>query len=387
MIPYGHQDITDADISAVIDVLRSQYLTQGSKCPEFEVAVSKYCGAKHAIALNSATSALHVSCMALDLKEGDYLWTSPNTFVATSNCALYCGANVDFVDIDPHSYNMCMKSLEKKLKYAEREGALPKIVVPVHFAGQPCEMEKLHELSNKFGFKVIEDASHSIGSTYQGYKTGSCKYSDITVFSFHPVKVITTAEGGMALTNNPQIAEKVRRLRSHGIDKEKKYFNEDAQQGDWFYEQTELGFNYRLTDIQAALGVSQLKRLDNFVQSRHRVKNFYDEVLHELPVIIPYQSPNSYSSLHLYPIQIDDMRCSIERKKVFDHMRREGVGVNVHYIPVHTQPFYKKMGFRAGQFPVAEGYYRNALSLPIFPKIQDHELNKVVKALKAALRS
>ena len=385
MIPYGKQDINQTDIDSVINVLKSDFLTQGPQVPLFEDAVSKYCSSDYGIAVNSATSALHIACLALGLKKGDWLWTSPNSFVASSNSGLYCGAKVDFVDIDPKTYNLSVEELEKKLIQANKDGLLPKIVVPVHFAGQSCDMRKIHSLSKEYGFKVLEDASHSIGGKYLEKPIGGCKYSDITVFSFHPVKIITTAEGGLATTNSKQLAEKMRLFRSHGITRDRDLITRDAP-GDWYYEQVELGFNYRMTELQAALGISQILRLDDFIFNRTKIKKRYDSLLKDLPIKRPYQSQDSHSSMHLYPIQIDLNVIEKSRKQIFNELRKGDIGVNVHYIPIHIQPYYSKLGFKLGDFPNAEAYYNRTLSIPIFNSMTSEQQDKVVYALKLALQ-
>jgi UDP-4-amino-4,6-dideoxy-N-acetyl-beta-L-altrosamine transaminase len=382
MIPYGHQDIRAEDIDAVIDVLKSDFITQGPAVPRFEDAVARYCGTAHAIAVSSATAALHIACLAVGLRPGDWLWTSPNTFVASANCARYCGANVDFVDIDPLTYNMASEALVAKLKSAQRENRLPKVVMPVHFGGQSCDMVAIRELGERYNFRIIEDASHAIGGRYLGKPVGSCLYSDIAVFSFHPVKIITTAEGGMALTNDGSLAAKMQRLRSHGTTRDPALMNRGGE-GPWFYQQLDLGFNYRLTDIQAALGFSQLKRVDSYVARRHELARTYDQRIVNVHVTPPYQHPDCYSALHLYPVWIDPEEYS--RAEVFKAMRDRGIGVNVHYIPVHTQPYYSSLGFCRGQFPNAERYYAGAISLPIFPTMTADQLTSVVEALKSAL--
>jgi len=383
-IPYGKQDISQADIDAVVDVLKSDYLTQGPRMPLFESRVAAYCGAHHAVAVNSATSALHIACLALGLGKGDWLWTSPITFVASANCGLYCGSQVDFVDIDPSTYNLCPKALERKLVQAQREGRLPKIVVPVHLCGQPCDMKAIHELGQHYGFHIIEDASHAIGGRYRGEPIGNCRYSDITVFSFHPVKIITTAEGGMALTNNAELAHKMELLRSHGITRDPALMTHEPD-GPWYYQQVELGYNYRMTEFQAALGISQMERLDLFVQKRHQLARRYDELLQSLPVITPWQHPDGYSAFHLYVIrlQLDKIRKS--HREVFETLREQGIGVNLHYIPVHRQPYYEKMGFSKGDYPEAERYYQQAISLPLYFGLSEDDQNKVVTAVKNAL--
>lgn len=386
MIPYGRQDISQADIDAVVDVLRSDYLTQGPLVPRFEQLVAQHVGASHAVAVNSATSALHIACLALELGPGDHLWTTPLTFVASANCALYCGAQVDFVDVDPQTYNLCPKALERKLEQAKREGKLPKVVVPVHLCGQPCDMQAIHRLAQRFGFRVIEDASHAIGGRYQGEFIGNCRYSDITVFSFHPVKIITTAEGGMALTNDVRLADKMALLRSHGITRDPAQMTHEAD-GPWYYQQIDLGFNYRMTELQAALGVSQMERLDRFVARRHELARRYDALLGTFPVTTPWQSADSYSGLHLYVIRLQLGRINRSHRQVFESLRELGIGVNLHYIPVHTQPYYERMGFKAGDFPQAESYYAEAISLPMFQTLSDDQQDEVVGALATVLQA
>ena len=384
MIPYGRQTITEEDIEAVISVLKSDFLTQGPQAPLFETFVAKKVGASQALAANSATAALHIACMALQLGPGDWLWTSPNTFVASANCAIYCGARVDFVDIDPRTFNMCPQMLEAKLVEAEALGTLPKVVVPVHFAGQPCDMAAIKLLSNKFGFKIIEDASHAIGGKYKGEFIGKGDYSDITIFSFHPVKIITTAEGGIALTNSAELAQKMSVFRSHGITRDPAHMTHVAD-GPWYYEQTSMGYNYRMNDLQAALGLSQIQRLDAYVARRHEVAARYNQLLADLPVVRPWQHADSYSSFHLYVIRLELDKISGTRRQVFERLRAQGIGVNLHYIPVHTQPFYERMGFRRGDYPVAEKYYGEAISLPMFPALSEDEQDQVVSALASAL--
>lgn len=384
MIPYGRQNIDQKDIDAVVDVLNSDFLTQGPQVPLFEETISEYSKAQYGVAVNSATSALHIACLALGLGEKDYLWTSPNTFVASANCALYCGAMVDFVDIDPHTYCMSAELLEQKLIDAKNHNKLPKIVVPVHFAGQSCEMQRIHELSLEYGFKIIEDASHAIGGRYRDAPIGSCQFSDISVFSFHPVKIITTAEGGLATTNDAELADRMLLLRSHGVTRNADLMTREPD-GDWYYEQVALGFNYRMTDLQAALGVSQLKRLDEFVARRHDLQAKYGELLIELPVILPYQSQNSYSAFHLYPIQLKLEKLNKTHKQIFHELRKNGLGVNVHYIPVHTQPYYKEMGFKQGDYPNAERYYQRSVSLPMYPMLTEEQQIQVVKILQKVL--
>jgi UDP-4-amino-4,6-dideoxy-N-acetyl-beta-L-altrosamine transaminase len=380
MIPYGRQDVVQADIDSVVEVLRSDWLTQGPAVERFESAIASYCGAAHGVAVNSATSALHIACLALGLGPGDVLWTSPNTFLASANCARYCGANVDFVDIDPRTYNLCPEALGEKLAQATKDGRLPKILVAVHFAGQSCAMREVRALTEQHGVRVIEDASHAIGGRYLGQPIGNCRFSDVTVFSFHPVKLITTAEGGMALTNDPNLKQRLQLFRSHGMTRDPSKL-EDPTNGAWYYEQIELGYNYRLTDLQAVLGVSQLERLDEYVRARHGVARRYADGLHALDIVLPWQSPDSFSALHLYPIQVPSDR----RREVFDAMRLNGVGVNVHYIPVHTQPYYRRLGFRIGDFPRAEAYYERAISLPMFPTLSHGQQARVIEVLRAAL--
>ena len=384
MIPYGRQEITQTDIDAVVDVLRSDFLTQGPMVPRFEQTVANHVGAEHAVAVNSATSALHIACLALGLGPGDWLWTSPITFVASANCGLYCGARVDFVDIDPRTYNLCPNALARKLEQAEREGRLPKIVVPVHLCGQPCDLATIHALGERYGFRVIEDASHAIGGKYQGEFIGNCRYSDITVFSFHPVKIITTAEGGMATTNDARLAERMSLLRSHGITRDPGLMTHEPD-GPWYYQQIDLGFNYRMTELQAALGVSQMKRLDEFVARRHALARRYDAMLTRLPVVTPWQHPDSYSGLHLYVIRLYPNQTDRRQLQVFESLRSQGIGVNVHYIPVHTQPYYRNLGFEPGDFPQAESYYAEAISLPMFHGMTEAQQDAVVEALRKAV--
>lgn len=384
MIPYGRQDITQADIDAVVGVLQSDFLTQGPMVPRFEQDVANHVGAEHALAVNSATSALHIACLALGLGPGDRLWTSPITFVASANCGLYCGAEVDFVDIDPRTYNLCPKALEEKLQQAEREGTLPKVVVPVHLCGQPCDMQAIHALAQRYGFKVIEDASHAIGGKYQGEFIGNCRYSDITVFSFHPVKIITTAEGGMALTNDTALAERMALLRSHGITRDPALMTHEAD-GPWYYQQIDLGFNYRMTELQAALGVSQMERLDHYVARRHQLAERYNGLLAGLPVTTPWQHSDSYSGLHLYVIRLQLDKLQKSHRQVFESLREQGIGVNLHYIPVHTQPYYQRMGFKQGDYPQAESYYAEAISLPMFQTMSEEQQDTVIAALRKAV--
>jgi UDP-4-amino-4,6-dideoxy-N-acetyl-beta-L-altrosamine transaminase len=386
MIPYGRQDISQADIDAVVEVLRSDFLTQGPAIPRFEAAVAARCGAAYALAVNSATSALHIACLALGLGPGDTLWTSPNTFVASVNCGLYCGAKVDFVDIDPQTYNLSVEALAAKLDQAEQHGRLPKVVVPVHFAGQACDMRAIRGLADRYGFRIIEDASHAIGGRYLREPIGNGRWSDITVFSFHPVKIVTTGEGGMAVTNDPELAARMARLRTHGITREPELMTGESH-GPWYYQQIDLGFNYRMTDIQAALGASQMGRLDDFVARRRELAARYDSDLADLPVIRPRQHPDAESAWHLYVIQVDPQRTSVTREVLFARLREAGIGVNVHYIPVHTQPHYRQMGFQPGHLPAAEHYYANAVSLPLYPSMTSDQQATVVDTLRGALAS
>ncbi|WP_413282534.1 UDP-4-amino-4,6-dideoxy-N-acetyl-beta-L-altrosamine transaminase [Vibrio sp. MA40-2] len=384
MIPYGKQDINQQDITSVLDVLKSDFLTQGPQVPAFESALIKHTGADYALAVNSATSALHIACLALGLGQGDWLWTSPVTFVASANCGLYCGAQVDFVDIDPQTYNMCPKRLEEKLIKAKAEGRLPKVVVPVHLCGQPCNMIAIGKLAKEYGFKLIEDASHAIGGRYQDQPIGNCEYSDITVFSFHPVKIVTTAEGGAALTNQKELADKMTLLRSHGITRDPEMMTE-ASHGGWYYQQVDLGFNYRMTELQAALGATQMQRLDEFVTTRHVLFKRYNQMLSELPLVLPYQLENTYSGLHLFVIRLKLDEISLTHKQVFDALRENGIGVNLHYIPVHTQPYYQAMGFTEGDFPESERYYQEAVSLPMFYGMTEEQQNTVVRVVTEIL--
>ncbi|OYT92603.1 MAG: UDP-4-amino-4,6-dideoxy-N-acetyl-beta-L-altrosamine transaminase [Burkholderiales bacterium PBB3] len=382
MIPYGRQNISEQDIESVVEVLRSDFLTQGPKVPEFEKAVATYCGAAYAVAANSATSALHIACAALGVGVGDRVWTSPITFVASANCALYCGATVDFVDIDARTYNMSVGCLSEKLKEASKAGVLPKVVIPVHLAGQSCEMAAIAELSKQYGFRIIEDASHAIGGTYAGKKIGGCQYSDITVFSFHPVKVVTTGEGGMALTNDPDLGKRMARLRSHGITRYPAEMTH-APDGPWYYQQIELGFNYRITDLQAALGVSQMRRIDEFVERRHIIARRYDQLLEGSDYIVPWQHPETYSGQHLYIVRVPRRLGAARHQMVFENLRSGGVGVNLHYIPVYRQPYYEAMGFKRDDFPNSESYYDEAISLPMFPDLTEDQQTEVVRLLKA----
>ena len=385
MIPYGRQDITQDDIDAVVAVLRSDHLTQGPLVPKFEEAVANYCGASFAVAVNSATSALHIACLALDLGVGDILWTSPNSFVASANCGIYCGANVDFVDIDPKTYNMSVSSLEVKLREAKKNNSLPKIVVPVHFSGQSCEMQKIHALGEEYGFRIIEDASHAIGGRYLNKPIGSCEYSDIAVFSFHPVKIITTAEGGMAITKDDSLAQRMRLFRSHGITNSLGDMDPRPADEIWNYQQIALGFNYRMTEMQATLGLSQLKRLDSYVTKRHELAKRYDELLTNTEVIAPYQHPDTYSAYHLYPILVCAENRAKTRRIIFDKLRANGIGVNIHYIPIHLQPFYTQRGFKRGDYIFAEDYFAATITIPLFPSLTEVQQKIVVNLIKGCL--
>ncbi len=386
MIPYGKQDINQDDIDAVVEVLRSDFLTQGPVVPKFEASVASHCGAKHALAVNSATSALHIACLALGLGVGDWLWTTPITFVASANCGLYCGAQVDFVDIDPQTYNISVKALAEKLAQAKRDGCLPKVLVTVHLCGQPCDMEPIAALTKQYGVLIIEDASHAIGGRYQNEPIGNCRFSDITVFSFHPVKVITTAEGGMAVTNDDELAFKMALFRSHGITRDADRMTHSPD-GPWYYQQIELGFNYRMTELQAALGVTQMQRLDQFVSRRHEIANWYNTHLKHLPLVLPVQLAAGYSGLHLYVVRLKLDEIKRTHIEVFSKLRQASVSVNLHYIPVHMQPYYRAMGFDSGDFPEAEKYYAEALSLPMFPLLTEVQLQQVAQALQEALQS
>jgi UDP-4-amino-4,6-dideoxy-N-acetyl-beta-L-altrosamine transaminase len=385
MIPYGKQDISQADIDAVIEVLRSDWITQGPVVRRFERALADYCGAKHALTANSATSALHLACRALDLGPGDTLWTSPITFVASANCALYCGADIDFVDIDPGTFNMSTEALDEKLRRARDVGKLPKIVVPVHFGGQSCDMRAIRTLAERYGFRVIEDASHAIGGKYEDQRIGSCRYSDITILSFHPVKIITTCEGGAALTNDPVLLDRLALLCSHGITRDETRMDRPSE-GPWYYQQIDLGYNFRMNDVQAALGLSQLDRVDEFVGRRAALSRRYDELLNGLPVHSQVRMPWASSAHHLYVIRVDSTETGKGRNGIFHALRSAGVGVNVHYIPIHLQPYYRHLGFKEGDFPRAENYYREALTLPLFYGLTDADQDRVIDVLKIAVR-
>ena len=384
MIPYGRQDISDEDIEAVVAVLRSDFITQGPSVQHFERSIAEYCGAGHAIAVNSATSALHIACLALGVGPGDLVWTSPITFVASSNCALYCGAEVDFVDIDDATANMSVDALASKLAEAETAGCLPQVVIPVHLCGTSCDMQAIRALGDRYGFKIIEDASHAIGGHYLDAPVGSCTYSDITVFSFHPVKIITTGEGGMAVTNDAELAQRMDLLRSHGVTRDPALMTREGD-GPWYYQQVALGFNYRITDIQAALGLSQMSRLDAFVARRHEIADWYDEHLTSLPLQLPVRPADSHSALHLYVIRVELENTPRTHREVFESLRAQGIGVNLHYIPVYAQPYYERLGFKAGLCPTAERYYERAISIPMFPNLTAEDLAAVESALVDAL--
>lgn len=386
IIPYGRQSIDKTDINNVISVLKSDFLTQGPTVIAFEKDLAKFAKSKYAIAVNSATSALHIACLSLGLKKGDILWTSPISFVASSNCALYCGADVNFVDIDPQTYNISPKELEKKLVSAKKLNKLPKIVIPVHLAGQSCDMEKIHKLGKKYGFKIIEDASHAIGGKYKGKNIGNCTYSDITIFSFHPVKIITTGEGGAILTNNKELCIKVQHLRSHGITRNPMEMSKSID-GPWYYEQIDLGFNYRITDIQAALGISQLKRINSFIKRRHQIVGFYNKLLTNTKLVLPYQNNDTKSSYHLYIVRVPSIS-NLVRNELFERLRSNGILVNLHYIPIYKHPYYKtKFNFKETDFPESEKYYAEAISLPIYYDLKDSEIQKIVKILKTPFKN
>lgn len=384
IIPYGRQDINQADIDAVVDVLRSDYLTQGPVVPAFEQAVARYCGAQHGVAVNSATSALHIACLALGVGKGDRVWTTPITFVASANCALYCGAEVDFVDIDPRSYNLDVDRLAEKLAQAQKNGSLPKVLIPVHLCGQPCDMARIHALGQQYGFRIIEDASHAIGSRYKDAPVGNCRYSDITIFSFHPVKIITSGEGGVALTNDVRLAKHMRLLRSHGLTSDTTEMQPRPPEEIWNYQQISLGFNYRMTDIHAALGLSQMQRLDEFVVTRHSLAKRYDRMLAGLPVTIPWQHTDSYSAYHLYVIRVKSGETASTQRQVYESMHAADIRVNLHYIPVYRQPYYMQLGFAPGYCPRAEQYYAEAISIPLYPGLTEAQQDHVVAVLQKA---
>ena len=384
MIPYGKQQLDEADFSAVLEVLQSNWLTQGPKVPAFEQAVAEYCHSPFAVAVNSATSALHIACSALDVGPGARVWTSPNSFVASANCALYCGATVDFVDIELETGNMSVAALEEKLRQAQRRNQLPKVVIPVHFAGQSCDMQAIAALAEQYGFHIIEDASHAIGARYQNQPVGNCRYSDITVFSFHPVKIITSGEGGMATTQNPKLARKMQMLRSHGITSEATELTEPSH-GVWYYQQQLLGFNYRLTDIHAALGLSQFSKLDSFVNARQQLVEHYNQAFNRYAEIKPLsQHPDSYSSYHLYVVRLISLTQE-QHKACVGYLRQQGIVGHLHYIPIYLQPYYQQLGFKAGYCPQAENYYQQAVTLPLFPGLTPEAQQFVVTTLSAFL--
>jgi len=384
MIPYGRQDISEEDIQAVIQVLQSEYLTQGPTVPAFEKVVANYCGVQYGVAANSATSALHIACLALGVCKGDLVWTSPISFVASSNCALYCGARVDFVDIDPLTYNMSVKSLTTKLELAKVAGNLPKVVIPVHLSGQSCDMKAIAQLGKKYGFKIIEDASHAIGGRYLDKPIGNCQYSDITIFSFHPVKIITTGEGGMAMTNDLFLANKMMRFRSHGITRVPEEMTCQPH-GQWYYQQLDLGFNYRSSDIQAALGLCQMKRIDDFVRKRHEIAKKYDELLADCWLTLPFQHPDSYSAYHLYIIRLKTKETKFTHREIFDRLRNNGILVNLHYIPIYSHPYYEVLGYNKSDFPESESYYSEAISIPMYATLTESEQQFVVDSIKKPL--
>ena len=380
-IPYARQNINETDIESVVKILQSDWLTQGPMIERFEKAVADYCGVKFGVAVSSATAALHLACIGAGLSKGDSLWTSPNTFVASANSGLYCGSEVDFVDIDPQTYNMAVPRLEEKLEAGKRADKLPKVVIPVHFGGQSCEMERIAQLASEYGFTIIEDASHAIGGRYRNRPVGSCEYATMVVFSFHPVKIITSGEGGMILTNREDLYRKLIRLRSHGVTRVPELM-EGEPDGPWYYQQIDLGYNYRITDIQAALGYSQLRRIDEFIKRRRYLAERYNQLLAALPVVMPWEHPDSKSAFHLYVVRLQLERIKKSHRQVFEELRQAGVMVNLHYIPVHTQPYYKQFGFKRGDFPEAERYYSEAISLPMYFGLSDEEQDYVVEKLK-----
>lgn len=384
-IPYGRQDISDSDIQAVVEVLKSDWLTQGPAIENFEKKVADFCGAKYAVAVSNATAGLHIAYQAAGIQSGSRVWTSPNTFVASANAALYCGAEVDFVDIDPRTYNLSIEALEAKLLQAERNGKLPDLVVPVHFAGHSCEMDRLSDLSNRYGFKIIEDAAHAVGGRFKGSPVGACNFSEAVVFSFHPVKIITTGEGGMILTNREELYQRLVRLRSHGITRNPGLMTRSSE-GPWYYQQLELGYNFRITDLQAALGSSQMDRLDQFVKRRHELAKRYDRAFSDLGMQCPWHAQDVYSAYHLYVIRLHTDRLKRSRREIFDELLGQGIGVNVHYIPVHLQPYYQTLGFNAGDFPEAERYYSEAITLPLYSGLSEADQDRVIRAVREAVR-
>lgn len=385
MIPYGKQHINQADIDAVLEVLTSDFLTQGPKVPEFEQSIATYCGASYAVAVNSATSALHIACLAMGIGEGDLVWTSPISFVASANCVLYCGGDIDFVDINSESFNIDINALENKLAQAKANGRLPKALIAVHMSGLSCEMKEIYELSLQYGFRIIEDASHAIGARYLGKTVGNCEFSDMAVFSFHPVKIITSAEGGMVVTNDEELANNLQLFRSHGVTRDEDMMTGPSH-GAWYYQQISLGYNYRMSDIQGALGTSQLNRLDEFVAIRNRIADRYDDQLTDLPILLPEFSADFYSSRHLYVIRLQLEKMSKSHIEVFDELRANDVGVNLHYIPIHLQPYYRKLGFNFGDYPQAESYYSQAISIPIYAQMTEKEQDDVVRVLHQVVR-
>lgn len=384
-IPYARQEIDDYDIASVIETLKSDFLTQGPQPVLFEKNISEYCGANFGVSFNSATSALHAACLALSIGENDYVWTSPNTFVASSNCALYCGAKVDFVDIDQATYNISIEKLEEKLSSAKKENKLPKVVIAVHFAGQSCDMEAIFLLSQKYGFKLIEDASHAIGGKYKEKRIGNCSFSDITIFSFHPVKIITTGEGGMAVTNQKFLADHMIKIRSHGIAYEINNNVDQSKDEIWNYHQISLGFNYRMTDIQAALGVSQFRKIDEFLLKRHSIAKKYDNELKGLPVTIPFQDLDCYSSFHLYVVRLKLNEIKKSQKEIYNSLKHMGINVNLHYIPVYLHPYYQSLGFKRGLCPESELYFKEAISLPMFSGLSTKKQDYVIESIKSII--
>lgn len=385
MIPYGRQSLDQADIDAVVQVLESDWLTQGPTLERFEAAVAGHCEAAYGVAVCNATAALHIACLAADLGPGDWLWTSPNTFLASANCARFCGASVDFVDIDPLTWNLDVQALACKLAQAEQQGRLPKVLIPVAFSGQSCDMRAIAALAERYGFIVIEDASHAVGARYAGRPVGCGDYAAMTVFSFHPVKIITTGEGGMVLTNRPALVERLRRLRSHGMTRDPAQMDE-ASHGPWYYQQVELGFNYRMTDMQAALGLSQLGKLAAFVERRRELAARYHSLLAGLPLQLPAPQPEAESAWHLYVVRLQTERIGKSHREVFEALREAGIGVNLHYIPVHLQPYYRALGFAPGDFPEAERYYGQALTLPLYPAMSEAEQDIVIRQLQQLVR-
>ncbi|MBI4326590.1 MAG: UDP-4-amino-4,6-dideoxy-N-acetyl-beta-L-altrosamine transaminase [Chloroflexi bacterium] len=385
ILPYARQSIDEADIAAVVEILRSDWLTQGPAIERFERRVAEYCGAKYAVAVSSGTAALHLAAQAVGLQTGDLLWTSPNTFVASANCALYCGAGVDFVDIDPRTYNLSVAKLAEKLAAAERKGRLPKVIVPVHFAGQSCEMEAIGALCRRHGITVLEDAAHALGGRYQSRLIGDGRFSDLAIFSFHPVKIITTGEGGMVVTNRNDLYEKLVRLRTHGITRDPQWM-QGPSHGPWYYEQIDLGFNYRMTDLQAALGASQMNRIETFLERRRYLARRYGQLLEGLPLTLPWQHPDTESAWHLYVIRLQLDQIRLTHPQVFSALRQAGIRVNLHYIPAHTQPYYQKLGFKEGDFAEAEKYYGEAITLPIYFALTDADQDRVAATLKRILK-